>query len=423
LIVLILVVEGWREGAVPWPLLGGAVAASALALFIRACYTRGWSVWSGFATYPAVPGSRAERRKTLWDWMGLLIIPAVLAAGALWFNAQQSAGNLLASKQQHESDLQIAQDQQQETALQGYLDQMSNLMLAQQLGSANDPDATVVQVARAQTLTALSEVGPARKAVILRFLWEAHLIDMAQMCTIDQIVSAIPRNQIEGDPATGIIPLDDADLDGATLGSSFLCGAALQHVNLQHADLSEAILSYADLQSADLAAATLSSAHLDGADLTTASLAGANLHDATFVGVGGPATETMTAMLEGANLSGANLSGADMEQVLLMTFTGSGLEPPIVTDLSGADLRGTDLARACMWGVNLRGADLRGADLQGADLSPDPGSGVTSDLRGADLRGVDLRGADLRGADVTAQQLAAARSLAGAIMPDGARHA
>ena len=62
--------------------------------------------------------------------------------------------------------------------------------------------------------------------------------------------------------------------------------------------------------------------------------------------------------------------------------------------------------------VDLRGADLREADLREADMS-----GVN--LVGANLSGANLSGARLNGATVAAEQLAAVRSLHGAILPDG----
>src|SRR5450759_1504452 len=76
--------------------------------------------WTGF------------RGKTLWHWLQLLAalaIPIVVALGTLWFTAVQSQASEKASTQQHLTDLQIANDQQQETALQNYLDRMSDLLL------------------------------------------------------------------------------------------------------------------------------------------------------------------------------------------------------------------------------------------------------------------------------------------------------
>ena len=45
-----------------------------------------------------------------------------------------------------------------------------------------------------------------------------------------------------------------------------------------------------------------------------------------------------------------------------------------------------------------------------------------ADLRWADLSGADLAETDLRWANVTDEQLAEAKSLEGAIMPDGTTH-
>lgn len=67
--------------------------------------------------------------------------------------------------------------------------------------------------------------------------------------------------------------------------------------------------------------------------------------------------------------------------------------------------------------VDLRGADLSYANLQGADLREADLSSVN--LVGANLSGANLSGARLSGAIVAAEQLAAARSLHGAVLPDG----
>jgi len=75
-----------------------------------------------------------------------------------------------------------------------------------------------------------------------------------------------------------------------------------------------------------------------------------------------------------------------------------------IVRLAGADLSGTDLS-----GELLRGADLGRADLSGADLSD------------TELRDAELSDANLSDATVTQEQLAAASSLEGAVMPDGTR--
>jgi hypothetical protein len=60
---------------------------------------------------------------TLWAWIKLLIVPAVIAAGGLWFN-----------RQQQERGLAIESQRAQDEALQGYLDKMTDLLVVHELG-------------------------------------------------------------------------------------------------------------------------------------------------------------------------------------------------------------------------------------------------------------------------------------------------
>ncbi len=138
--------------------------------------------------------------------------------------------------------------------------------------------------------------------------------------------------------------------------------------------LVDADLSGADLHKADLAQADLSATDLSHADLRDADLSG---------------TKLIEANLHGADLSGADLSGAD---------------------LGGADLSDTWLEWANLSGANLSGANLSDTSLAGANLI------------GANLIGANLSGAYLVGEYVTSEQLAEAKSLKGATMPDGTKH-
>src|SRR5947209_8922709 len=73
--------------------------------------------------------------RPLWDWLnllGVLAIPFVVTIVGLYFTQQitqqQAQLSDAANKQQHQTDLQIAADQQRETTLQTYLDNMSDLL-------------------------------------------------------------------------------------------------------------------------------------------------------------------------------------------------------------------------------------------------------------------------------------------------------
>lgn len=58
---------------------------------------------------------------TLWDWIKLLVVPAAIAAGGLWFNRQQQERQREDNQQQQERGLEIENQRAQDEALQAYL--------------------------------------------------------------------------------------------------------------------------------------------------------------------------------------------------------------------------------------------------------------------------------------------------------------
>jgi hypothetical protein len=119
--------------------------------------------------------------------------------------------------------------------------------------------------------------------------------------------------------------------------------------------------------------------------------------------------------------------GPERKQSVLQFLYESNLitKDHVVVDLSGADLREANLGETHLSHAHLRRADLYGADLYGANLS---GADLSSanvkeaNLEHAELSGADLAGANLIHAKVTDEQLAEAKSLQGATMPDGSIH-
>jgi uncharacterized protein YjbI with pentapeptide repeats len=104
--------------------------------------------------------------------------------------------------------------------------------------------------------------------------------------------------------------------------------------------------------------------------------------------------------LREADLRGAQLHGVDIRDTYLLG-----------ADLQGADLSGSNLSFASLVFAHLAGANMQGTNLQGAELS-------NGDLTGANLNGANLK--DAQG--VKDDQLAKAKSLTGAILPDGSTH-
>jgi uncharacterized protein YjbI with pentapeptide repeats len=134
---------------------------------------------------------------------------------------------------------------------------------------------------------------------------------------------------------------------------------------------------------------------LHGADLSRAELSEASLFDAALPDVNLKEANLSRAYLRRASLIGANLIGADLSEAYL---AGANLAE---ANLSGAKLRGADFGELIMLVGNLGDANL---------------------ISTANLSDADLSDADLTGAKVTDEQLAKAKSLKGATMPDGKIH-
>ena len=218
--------------------------------------------------YLARPGWVGVSGKTFWDYLELLIVPAVIGGGVAWFNRQQ---------QRQQDELEAARAQAD--AFQAYLDQMGTLLLQKKLHTGDEAkDAR--NLARARTLTMLDMLSPERKPRALEFLFEMGLIQ------------TIPPDR---EP---IISLRFAILREAPLANRHL---------LKSADLDRATLDRADLTNANLSNSKLPKARLIGTNLTEAKLINANLTQARLIG-----TNLTRADLWGADLSGADLSDADL---------------------------------------------------------------------------------------------------------------
>ena len=237
----------------------GVVIALLVATIVLG-YVLEWD-WTGLVK------DKAYTKRTLWDWLQLLIIPAVLAGVGLWFN-----------RQQREQELQTADSRAQDEALQAYLDQMSDMLIPnndQPSLSDEHPPESLKTVARARTLTVLPRLDSGRKARVVQFLHESGLIHRDR----------------------AVIDLSGADLRETDLREANLRGANLRGTDLRGTDLRET-----DLSRTDLRRTSLDRTDLAGANLREANLSRANLHE----------TDLSRAHLSRADLSRVYLGGADL---------------------------------------------------------------------------------------------------------------
>ncbi|HKP51092.1 MAG TPA: pentapeptide repeat-containing protein [Chloroflexia bacterium] len=260
--------------------------------------------WIGFNSQETPKPVDVDYRpmKTVWDWLGLLIIPAALGVGGLLFSSTERKADREIAKERAENDQKIADERIRDSILREYLDRMSVLLIEHNLATS-EIDSPVRYVARARTLTLLNALvrDGERKGSVIQFLYEAGLINKEA-----SVVRLAGANLSDA-------KLIGATLSGANLRSVYMSGAYLSSANLTGATLSGSYMSGAYLSSADLSDADLSGASLGRAYLRGANLNRANLREASL----------FEAHLEGADLRMANLTGTHLE--------GANLQDSIVT--------------------------------------------------------------------------------------------
>ena len=197
----------WQEKRKPLAIVGIAALLVGLVGLAVGGYALKWD-WTGFNEHIGPNVQQYQPSKTLWDWLqllGVLAIPVVVGLGTVWFTTKQAqvseAGNT---------------DNQRESALQAYIDKISELLLKEHLGELKPEYAEVRQIARVRTLTVLERLDTERKRNVLLFLLEAGLLYKGKE----------------------IIGLRRANLHGVNLRGAHLSKTHLSGVNLSGADRS-----------------------------------------------------------------------------------------------------------------------------------------------------------------------------------------
>ena len=241
-----------------------------------------------------VPGLRG---KTLWDWLQLLIIPAVLAVAGYVINLTISRSEREAAEKRADTEYKIALDNQHEAVLQAYIDHMLEILPLYQINE--EKIGSLKKIGRIRALTVLQRLDGKRKGNVIQFLYESELIKERVITYIDLSGLDLTNANLIGTNLAGA-NFSKANLHGANLNKANLNSTNLNSADLSKADLSKADLSKANLHKADLTEANLLETDLSAAKLYGANLTGAKLKDVTGITV--EELEKQTISLEGATM-------------------------------------------------------------------------------------------------------------------------
>jgi O6-methylguanine-DNA--protein-cysteine methyltransferase len=217
--------------------------------------------WSGF------------QKKSLWDWLQLLVVPSMLAFGAFYLNYSSEA-----------RDKELAIKQQQQEIVKDYFSKMQTLILEEKKirisqtppkqiekdykdyyskNSSSSKDQQKLSpesqsIGKALTFAVLDEVNGIQKGKVITYLAEAGLINT-------------DKPQI--------------DLENANLKDMQLDSVILTNVNIRKAHMQNAKLSKVQFTASDLRGANFSGATLDDVFFSESNLIGSNFYGVIFKNV------------------------------------------------------------------------------------------------------------------------------------------
>jgi len=239
------------------------VVVGVFASFVAMAYSYHWQ-WTGFLPYHSPPkgtGRDFQREKTLWDWLQLLVIPFAVAGTGLWFGRQERKLERWITTSRERTSRESTEDTLREARLSTYLDRMSDLLVDKQLRAV--PTEELQSIARARTLTTLESLDGKRKAAVIRFLYEAHLIDKckpivdltgANLDELDLGCVSLPNIDLRGVHSQGA-NFTLSDLSGLDMRGARLTQPKLDRTTMINADLRDSVWFLADLRGADLTGA------------------------------------------------------------------------------------------------------------------------------------------------------------------------
>ena len=241
--------------------------------------------------------------KTWWDWLqfivsivGALGIPLAVLFGSAYFSDRQNSNNL-----------QIAKDQQQQTALDTYIDRMSDLMVLNNKDTLQDstsPNFEIRRVARARTLIVLTTLDPERKRSVVQFLFDTKLIKNNNPIKTDNPIVRLDFAHLDDADLSRMylenVNFFDLYMTGANLNYAYLRNSELSKSYLQHSDLSYANLQGTDLQLDDLQDVNFNNTDLSNANLRGAYILGPDGKTRTIVSISW--LERQTSLLHGTTL-------------------------------------------------------------------------------------------------------------------------
>ncbi|MBC1193738.1 pentapeptide repeat-containing protein [Microcystis aeruginosa BLCCF158] len=225
--------------------------------------------WSGF------------QKKTLWDWLQLLIIPLMLALGAFYLNSASESSRV--------------QEQIKQEILTDYFSKMQDLIVETKKvketsgykeSHPKDQEVRLLPefrpTAQALTLSVLEQLDGKRKGKVITYLAESQLITAN-----NDNLSSLPEIKLNGANLKEIV-LENVDLYGIIdmkNKGQIINGIKINNANMEGANLSQVNLFKSNLSGSNLENATLKNVKFTGSIMKDSKFINGQITDVNFTGV------------------------------------------------------------------------------------------------------------------------------------------
>ena len=172
-----------------------------------------WRDWLGVGErrWRKAPDEEVQPAKTLWDWLQLLIVPAILIGVTFVWSATQTRSDNKREDRRIAADRAAAEEARRDTTLQTFLDRMSDLIIHEGLLSTKRPPA-VAAVAHTLTAAAVRRLDGARKGQVVLFLGDAGLLDAGSDMLLDADLTGADLTNVNFVSTEGLVAAKNVDL-------------------------------------------------------------------------------------------------------------------------------------------------------------------------------------------------------------------
>ncbi|MCA2641355.1 MULTISPECIES: pentapeptide repeat-containing protein [unclassified Microcystis] len=274
IVFAIALISGESGSDQPWIkwLLSGALIS--LPVIIISTWISNFK-WSGF------------QKKSFWDWLQLLIVPLILAFGAVYLNSVSET---------------IAKDGEQQELLKDYFSKMQTLIVETKKSKDSQPKIVETKKSVETTKSKDSQPNPDGAPLLPEFIPIAEALTFAVLDQLDgkrkgKVITYLADSKLitanikDKDPKPVIdlknanlkkIKIDNLDMNGQLIDKDTIQGVIIRGADMTNANLEKVYLTYSDLTGSDLSNATLTTVDLTGAKMESVKLIKTDIKDITI---------------------------------------------------------------------------------------------------------------------------------------------